>query len=90
MAEASAPPYRRVILKLSGESFAPASQGIAMEEVIHIARQTYQAAQLGQLLTAMLCALSGHMKVLVPVQDVLCGTKSLHFLHVVLKIDVGF
>jgi uridylate kinase len=40
--------YRRVILKLSGESFAPpGARGIRMEEVVDIARQTYGAAQQG-------------------------------------------
>ena len=37
--------YRRVLLKLSGESFArQGERGISMEEVLHIARQTVQAA----------------------------------------------
>jgi uridylate kinase len=41
-------PYKRIILKLSGESFAPTGQrGISMEEVVDIATQTYRAAQLG-------------------------------------------
>jgi len=41
-------PYRRIILKLSGESFAPPGQrGICMQEVVDIAAQTYRAAQLG-------------------------------------------
>ena len=41
-------PYRRVLLKLSGESFArPGERGISMEEVVHIARQTVQAAAKG-------------------------------------------
>lgn len=41
-------PYRRIVLKLSGESFAPAGQrGIDMDEVIHIASQTMRAQQLG-------------------------------------------
>ena len=41
-------PYRRIILKLSGESFAPAGErGISMQEVVDIATQTYRAAQLG-------------------------------------------
>jgi uridylate kinase len=41
-------PYKRIILKLSGESFAPSGQrGIAMGEVVDIAAQTYRAAQLG-------------------------------------------
>ena len=38
-------PYRRVLLKLSGESFARTGErGISMDEVLHIARQTVQAA----------------------------------------------
>lgn len=41
-------PYKRVLLKLSGESFAPAGErGISMEEVVHIAKQTVKAAELG-------------------------------------------
>jgi uridylate kinase len=44
----SATPYKRIILKLSGESFVPAGQrGISMQEVVDIAGQTYRAAQLG-------------------------------------------
>ena len=44
----SAPAYRRVVLKLSGESFCHAGErGISMDEVVHIARQTVQAAQRG-------------------------------------------
>jgi uridylate kinase len=44
----TAPPYKRVILKLSGESFVPPGQrGISMQEVVDIAGQTYRAAQLG-------------------------------------------
>ncbi len=40
--------YRRVILKLSGESFVHAGErGISMQEVVHIARQTSQAAKQG-------------------------------------------
>src|SRR5580700_8060660 len=40
--------YRRVVLKLSGESFAPAGErGISMEEVGLIAQQTVKAAQRG-------------------------------------------
>jgi uridylate kinase len=40
--------FKRVVLKLSGESFCRAGErGISMEEVTHIARQTYQAAQRG-------------------------------------------
>lgn len=44
----SASPYRRVVLKLSGESFSHAGErGIGMEEVAHIARQIQQAQQEG-------------------------------------------
>ena len=42
------PKYRRVVLKLSGESFArPGERGIAMDEVTHIAKEIDQAASLG-------------------------------------------
>ena len=51
MAEAdksAAPKYRRVVLKISGEGFVhPGERGIAMDAVLHIARQTYAAAQHG-------------------------------------------
>ncbi|TWT88573.1 Uridylate kinase [Pseudobythopirellula maris] len=41
-------PYKRIILKLSGESFVPPGQrGIVMSEVVDIARQTIKAAKLG-------------------------------------------
>ena len=41
-------PYARVLLKLSGESFVRAGErGISMEEVLHVARQTCQAAARG-------------------------------------------
>ncbi len=41
-------PFQRIILKLSGESFAGAGErGINMDEVVHIASQTYKAAQCG-------------------------------------------
>ena len=41
-------PLRRVLLKLSGESFArPGERGISMDEVVHIARQTVQAVSRG-------------------------------------------
>jgi uridylate kinase len=44
----STPPYKRIILKLSGESFVPPGQrGISMQEVVDIAGQTYRAAQIG-------------------------------------------
>ena len=40
--------YKRVLLKLSGESFArQGERGISMDEVVHIARQTVQAASQG-------------------------------------------
>jgi uridylate kinase len=42
------PHYRRVVLKLSGESFSHAGErGISMEKVVHIARQVQKAQQLG-------------------------------------------
>jgi uridylate kinase len=42
------PKYRRVVLKISGEGFVhPGERGIAMDAVLHIARQTYHAAQHG-------------------------------------------
>jgi uridylate kinase len=41
-------PYSRIILKLSGESFAPPGQrGISMQEVVDIAEQTQRAAKSG-------------------------------------------
>lgn len=41
-------PYKRVLLKLSGESFARAGErGISMEEVVHIAEQTVRVAARG-------------------------------------------
>lgn len=50
--ENSTPPtdlkYRRVVLKLSGESFClDGERGISMEAVTHVAMQTYQASQQG-------------------------------------------
>ena len=42
------PKYRRVVLKLSGESFSRAGErGIVMEEVTTIAHQIKQAKELG-------------------------------------------
>ena len=42
------PRYRRVVLKLSGESFSRAGErGIMMDEVVHIAQQINRAKQLG-------------------------------------------
>ena len=41
-------PFRRVLLKLSGDSFARLGErGISMDEIVHIARQTVQAASRG-------------------------------------------
>lgn len=41
-------PFRRIVLKLTGASFAkPGEQGVCMEEVVHIARQAFQASQAG-------------------------------------------
>ena len=40
--------FRRVVLKLSGESFCrPGERGISMDAVVHIAQQTSRAAQRG-------------------------------------------
>ena len=48
MNESGTSAYKRVVLKLSGESFCPAGErGISMEEVVHIARQVQQAQQAG-------------------------------------------
>ena len=42
------PKYKRVVLKLSGESLAHAGErGISMEEVMEISRQVFQAQQMG-------------------------------------------
>lgn len=41
-------PYQRVVLKISGDGFGqPGQRGIAMDAVLHIARQTHAASQLG-------------------------------------------
>lgn len=46
--DAGPPRYRRVVLKLSGESFSHGGErGIGMDEVMHIARQIQQAAATG-------------------------------------------
>jgi uridylate kinase len=48
-------PYHRVLLKLSGESFArQGERGISMEEVLHIARQTVRAAERGTQLAVVI------------------------------------
>ena len=47
--------YKRVLLKLSGESFArQGERGISMDEVVHIARQTVQAAAKGTQLAIVI------------------------------------
>ena len=52
MAESPQPsansPYGRVVLKISGEGFVHAGErGIAMDAVLHLAKQTYRAARRG-------------------------------------------
>jgi len=48
MSETERPQFKRVLLKLSGESFCSAGErGISMQEVVHIAGQIQQAQQLG-------------------------------------------
>ena len=43
-----APKYQRVVLKISGEGFVhPGDRGIAMDAVLHVARQVYNAAEHG-------------------------------------------
>ena len=40
--------YKRIVLKLSGESFSPSGErGISMDEVVHISRQIGDAQELG-------------------------------------------
>ena len=40
--------YKRVVLKLSGESFSPPGErGISMQQVTQVAEQTFQAAEQG-------------------------------------------
>src|ERR1044071_2582815 len=44
----SSSPYNRILLKLSGESFAaPGQRGISMQEVVDIATQVQRAAATG-------------------------------------------
>ncbi|HID76690.1 MAG TPA: UMP kinase [Planctomycetaceae bacterium] len=48
-------PYQRVVLKISGEGFSHAGErGIAMDAVLHMARQTMRAAQLGPQIAIVL------------------------------------
>lgn len=45
---ASGSPYKRVVLKLSGDGFTHAGErGIAMDAVVHLAEQTIRASRLG-------------------------------------------
>ena len=47
-AESPTPRFKRIVLKLSGESFARAGErGISMDKVVQTARQIHQAQQLG-------------------------------------------
>ncbi|MDA1038911.1 MAG: UMP kinase, partial [Planctomycetota bacterium] len=47
--------YRRVLLKLSGESFArPGERGISMQEVLHIAHEMAAAAGHGVQLAVVI------------------------------------
>jgi uridylate kinase len=53
--QTGAPKYRRVVLKISGEGFVhPGERGIAMDAVLHIAKQTYRAAQHGVQLAVVI------------------------------------
>ncbi len=48
MTDLRSSPFNRVVLKLSGESFAAAGEsGISMDEVVDIARQVHQAQEDG-------------------------------------------
>jgi len=49
------PKYRRVVLKISGEGFVhPGDRGIAMDAVLHIARQTFNASRHGAQLAIVI------------------------------------
>jgi len=51
----AAPKYRRVVLKISGEGFVhPGERGIAMDAVLHLARQVHSAAQHGVQLAVVI------------------------------------
>jgi len=46
--QGGSPRYRRVVLKITGEGFVhPGERGIATDAVLHLAEQTYRAANLG-------------------------------------------
>lgn len=52
---ASGSPYKRVVLKLSGEGFSHAGErGIAMDAVVHLAEQTIRAARHGAQIAIVL------------------------------------
>jgi uridylate kinase len=49
------PPFRRVLLKLSGESFArPGERGISMQEVLHVAQEMARAKAKGAELAVVI------------------------------------
>jgi len=51
----TAPRYKRVVLKISGEGFCtPGQRGIIMDSVIHIAKQTYRASRHGTQIAIVL------------------------------------
>lgn len=55
MGEVSSSAYRRVLVKLSGESFArPGERGISMQEVLHIAHETALAVAKGVQLAVVI------------------------------------
>ena len=42
------PKFKRILLKLSGESFSPAGErGISMDEVVHISQEVHEAQKMG-------------------------------------------
>jgi uridylate kinase len=48
-------PYKRVVLKLSGDGFThPGERGIAMEAVIHLAQQIHRASRYGAQMAVVL------------------------------------
>jgi uridylate kinase len=54
-AQAGNSPYRRVLLKISGDGFThPGERGIATDAVVHLAEQTARAARLGVQLAVVM------------------------------------
>ena len=52
------PKYKRILLKLSGESFSPSGErGISMEEVVHISKEIFEAQQLGCQIAVVILSL---------------------------------